>query len=53
MLAGIFVDTNGFIRKTNYKTHESAAYLYKCNANLNEVQYLLKEDIKNIMTCKK
>jgi c-di-AMP phosphodiesterase-like protein len=46
MLAGIFVDTNGFIRKTNYKTHESAAYLYKCNANLNEVQYLLKEDIK-------
>ena len=45
MLAGIFIDTNGFIRKTSHKTHESAAYLYECNANLNEVQYLLKQDV--------
>lgn len=45
MLAGIFVDTNGFFNKTNYKTYEGAAYLYKCEAQLKEIQYLLKEDI--------
>jgi c-di-AMP phosphodiesterase-like protein len=46
MLAGIFVDTHSFFRKTNYKTHEAAAYLYKCGAIHNELQYLLKEDIE-------
>lgn len=46
MLAGIFIDTNGFFSKTSYKTHEGAAYLYKCGALLDELQYLLKEDVK-------
>lgn len=44
MLAGIFVDTNHFLSKTNYKTYEGAAYLYKCGALSKELQYLLKED---------
>lgn len=46
MLAGIFIDTNGFFSKTSYKTHEGAAYLYQCGANLKDLQYLLKEDIE-------
>jgi c-di-AMP phosphodiesterase-like protein len=46
MLAGIFIDTNGFFSKTNYKTHEGAAYLYQCGASLKEVQYLLKENVE-------
>jgi|LSQX01.3.fsa_nt_gb c-di-AMP phosphodiesterase-like protein len=44
MLAGIFIDTNGFFSKTNFKTHEGASYLYECGALLKELQYLLKED---------
>lgn len=44
MLAGIFIDTNGFFSKTNFKTHEAAAHLYKTGALLKELQYLLKED---------
>lgn len=46
MLAGIFIDTNGFFSKTSKKTHEGAAYLYLCGATLKELQYLLKEDIE-------
>jgi c-di-AMP phosphodiesterase-like protein len=45
MLGGIFVDTTGFYRKTTYKTHEAAAYLYECGATLNDLHYLLKENI--------
>jgi len=44
MLAGIFIDTNGFFSRTSYKTHEAAAYLYQSGALLKGVQYLLKED---------
>jgi c-di-AMP phosphodiesterase-like protein len=46
MLAGIFVDTKGFFRKTSAKTHEAAAYLYNYDAMLDELQYLLKEDVE-------
>lgn len=46
MLAGIFIDTNGFFSKTSYKTHDGASYLYQCGAVLKELQYLLKEDIE-------
>lgn len=46
MLAGIFVDTKGFFRKTSASTHEAAAYLYNYDAMLDELQYLLKEDIE-------
>lgn len=44
MLAGIFIDTDGFFRKTGFKTHDAASYLYQSGAMLNELQYLLKED---------
>lgn len=53
MLAGIFIDTNDFFNKTNYKTHEGAAYLYQCGALLNELQYLLKEDMEKYNTRQK
>jgi len=46
MLGGIFIDTNDFFSKTGYKTHEAAAYLYQSGALLEELQYLLKEDIE-------
>jgi c-di-AMP phosphodiesterase-like protein len=46
MLGGIFVDTTGFYRKTSNKTHEAAAYLYECGATLNDLHYLLKENIE-------
>jgi c-di-AMP phosphodiesterase-like protein len=46
MLGGIFIDTTGFYRRTSYKTHEAAAYLYECGATLNDLHYLLKEDIE-------
>jgi c-di-AMP phosphodiesterase-like protein len=45
MLAGIFIDTNDFFSKTGYKTHDAASYLYQSGALLEELQYLLKEDI--------
>lgn len=44
MLAGLFIDTNRFLSKTNFKTYEGATYLYKCGALTKELQYLLKED---------
>ena len=46
MLAGITVDTNNFSIKTSPKTHEVAAMLSKKGAITKEVQYLLKEDLK-------
>lgn len=46
MLAGIFIDTNGFFNKTTSRTHKEVVYLYKCGAQLEQVQYLLKEDIE-------
>lgn len=47
MLSGIYVDSNGFLSRTNYKTHEEAAYLYKCGANSDELFYLLEEDFND------
>lgn len=44
MLSGIYVDSNRFSSKVSYKTHEGAAYLYKCGALSDELVYLLKED---------
>lgn len=44
MLAGIVVDTNHFLIKTSYLTYEAAAFLCEQGADLNELQYLLKED---------
>jgi c-di-AMP phosphodiesterase-like protein len=45
MLAGIVVDTNHFSLKTTSFTHEAASYLYENGAEINELQYLLKEDL--------
>lgn len=44
MLAGIYVDTNGFILKTNENTHLCASLLYKFGADTKESQYLLKQN---------
>ena len=53
MLAGITVDTNNFSIKTDGKTHEVAASLSKRGANAKEVQYLLKEDLKEYISMQK
>lgn len=46
MLSGIYVDTNGFIMKTDEDTHECAANLYRFGADAKEAQYLLKQNFK-------
>ena len=53
MLAGITVDTNNFSIKTSPKTHEVAAMLSKQGAITKEVQYLLKEDLKEYVSMQK
>lgn len=45
MLAGIYIDTNGFVLKTTEATHEVVALLYKFGADNIEVQYLLKQNL--------
>ncbi len=44
MLAGIYVDTNGFILKTNENTHLCASLLYKFGADNKEAEHLLKQN---------
>lgn len=44
MLAGIYIDTNGFSLKTTKETHNSASLLYEFGADTNESQYLLKQN---------
>ncbi len=44
MLAGIYIDTSGFSLKTNENTHLCAATLYKFEANIKELKYLLKQN---------
>lgn len=44
MLAGIYIDTNGFLLKTKEKTHIYTSLLYKFGADNKEAQYLLKQD---------
>lgn len=46
MLAGMFVDTNSFLYKTSFQTHQIAAYLLKQHASIEGVQYVLKEDFE-------
>lgn len=53
MLAGLTLDTNNFTIKTNEKTHEVAAKLTKQGAMSKEVQYLLKEDLKQYINMQK
>ncbi len=49
LLAGIVLDTNGYSIKTTERTFVSSAYLMKCGADNKEVQYLLKQDLKEYM----
>jgi len=44
MLAGIYIDTNGFLLKTTEKTHICTSILYKFGADNIEAQYLLKQN---------
>lgn len=46
LLAGIVLDTNGFAMKTTAKTFEVSSSLMDQGANNTEVQYLLKQDLK-------
>lgn len=47
ILAGIVLDTNNFVVKTNTKTYQAAYYLSQQGADPNKVQYFLKQDIKD------
>lgn len=47
ILAGIVLDTNNFILKTTSNTYYCSYYLTKYGADPKEVQYLLKQDIKD------
>lgn len=44
MLSGIYIDTNGFILKTNENTHSCAATLYSFGADNKEASRLLKQN---------
>lgn len=46
MLAGMYIDTNGFLLKTTEKTHLCVSSLYKFGANTIEAGYLLKQNFK-------
>ena len=53
ILAGIVLDTNNFIIKTDKETYHAAYYLAKCGADSRGVQYLLKQDIKEYVEMQK
>lgn len=53
LLAGIVLDTNNFVIKTDTNTYYAAYYLSKCGANSTKVQYLLKQDIKEYINMQK
>ena len=46
LLAGIVLDTNNFMLKTNPGTYYAAYYLSSLGASAKKVQYLLKQDIE-------
>ena len=45
LLAGIVLDTNNYVLKTDSNTFYYSYYLTTCGANPNKVQYLLKQDL--------
>ena len=53
LLAGMFLDTNGFALKTTSDTYYAAYYLTSCGADNKKVQYLLKQDIKEYIEMQK
>lgn len=46
LLAGIVLDTNNYVLKTNSDTFYYSYYLTTCGADMNKVQYILKQDLK-------
>ena len=46
MLAGIYIDTNGFLLKTTKNTHKYTALLYEYGADNIEAEYLLKQNFR-------
>lgn len=46
MLAGIYIDTNGFMKKTTEKTHYYTSLLYKFGISLNDSRGFLKQNFK-------
>lgn len=46
LLSGIVLDTNNFVLKTTENTYYAAYYLAKNGAKTRDVQYLLKQDLK-------
>lgn len=46
LLAGIVLDTNNYVLKTDSNTFYYSYYLTTCGANTNHVQYILKQDLK-------
>lgn len=46
LLAGIILDTNNYVLKTDSNTFYYSYYLTTCGANPSKVQYLLKQDLK-------
>lgn len=53
LLSGIVLDTNNFTLKTSKYTYEAAYYLTQSGADNNEVQYLLKQNIKKYVARQK
>ncbi len=47
LLAGIVLDTNNFVVKTNVETYHAAYFLAKSGASPRKVQYYLKQDIND------
>ncbi len=46
LLSGIILDTNNYVLKTNANTFRASAYLADLGANPNDVQSLLKQELK-------
>lgn len=46
ILSGIYLDTNDFTIRTSKATFDTASYLLSIGASINDVSYLLKQDIK-------
>ncbi len=46
LLAGITVDTKGFVLKTGIRTFEAASYLRRMGANLGSTRILLQDDLE-------
>ncbi len=53
LLTGINIDSNNFSIKTTSKTHEAAAYLYRCGAELNTSNNFSKTRLSDYMRIQK